>query len=67
MFYWRKGPLGGHVPDTGRMIERFTPSSARPTGANAIAFVILALSGLVMAFGKFFLLPVHRRARCSAG
>ena len=35
--------------------------SVLPTGLNAIAFcVILAISGLVMAFGKFFLLPMHR-------
>ena len=25
---------------------------------NAIAFVVLAVSGMVMAFGKFFLLPI---------
>ena len=31
---------------------------ARAHWANAIAFVVLAVSGIVMAFGKFFLLPV---------
>ena len=36
-------------------------SSARRTGRNAIAFVVLAISGIVMAFGKFFLLPVIGR------
>lgn len=58
LFYWRKGPLGGHVPDTGRKIERFTPFERAAHWTNAIAFVILAVSGLVMAFGKFILLPV---------
>ena len=58
MFYWRKGALGGHVPDTGRRIERFTPFERAAHWANAIAFVALAVSGIVMAFGKFFLLPV---------
>ena len=58
LFYWRKGALGGHEPDTGRMIERFTPFERAAHWANAIAFVILAVSGIVMAFGKFFLLPV---------
>ena len=24
LFYWRKGTTGGHLPDTGRVIERFT-------------------------------------------
>ncbi len=58
IFYWRKGALGGHAPDTGRKIERFTPFERSAHWANAIAFVALAVSGLVMAFGKFILLPV---------
>lgn len=58
IFYWRKGTMGGHVPDTGRMVERFTPFERAAHWANAIAFVALAISGIVMAFGKFFLLPI---------
>lgn len=58
LFYWRKGSLGGHVPDTGRKIERFTPFERAAHWTNAIAFVVLAVSGVVMVFGKFFLLPV---------
>ena len=58
LFYWRKGPLGGHEVDTGRKIERFTPLERSAHWANAIAFVLLAISGIVIAFGKFFLLPV---------
>ena len=58
LFYWRVGTLGGHEPDTGRKIERFTPFERSAHWANAIAFVILAASGLVMAFGKYVLLPV---------
>jgi formate dehydrogenase subunit gamma len=58
MFYWRKGSLGGHEPDTGRKIERFTPFERAAHWSNAIAFVSLAVSGIVLAFGKFFLLPV---------
>jgi formate dehydrogenase subunit gamma len=58
LFYWRKGSLGGHEPDTGRVIERFTPLERAAHWTNAIAFVVLAVSGIVMAFGKFFLLPV---------
>lgn len=58
LFYWRKGALGGHEPDTGRMVERFTPLERAAHWVNAIAFVVLAVSGLVMAFGKFVLLPV---------
>jgi formate dehydrogenase subunit gamma len=58
IFYWRKGPLGSPVRDTGRKVERFTPFERAAHGANAAAFVLLAVSGIVMAFGKFFLLPV---------
>ena len=58
LFYWRKGPMGGHTADTGRTIERFTYLERVAHWSNAIAFVTLAVSGLVMAFGKFVLLPV---------
>ncbi|EHR70198.1 formate dehydrogenase, gamma subunit [Burkholderiales bacterium JOSHI_001] len=58
IFYWRKGALGGHIPDTGRKIERFTPLERAAHWTNAGAFLALAVSGIVMAFGKFFLLPV---------
>ena len=56
LFYWRKGRLG-HAPAGGRAIERFTPLERAAHWVNAIAFVVLAVSGLVMAFGKFVLLP----------
>jgi formate dehydrogenase subunit gamma len=58
LFYFGKGPLGGKHADTGRTIERFTPFERSTHWANAIAFVVLGVSGLVMAFGKFFLLPI---------
>ncbi len=58
IFYWRKGSLGGHSADTGRKIERFTPFERAAHWSNAITFVVLAVSGIVMAFGKFFLLPL---------
>ncbi len=58
LFYWRVGPIGGHEPNTGRMIERFTYLERVAHWSVAITFVILAVSGIVLAFGKFFLLPV---------
>jgi len=58
LFHWRIGPMKVKEPYTGRKVERFTPFERSAHWANAIAFSILALSGLVMAFGKFFLLPV---------
>lgn len=58
LFFFTKGPMGGHVPNNGRLIERFTYFERAAHWSNAIAFSILAISGLVMAFGKFFLLPL---------
>jgi formate dehydrogenase subunit gamma len=58
LFYVTKGPMGGHEPNTGRLIERFTHFERAAHWSNAIAFSVLAISGLVMAFGKFFLMPL---------
>ena len=58
LFYFARGPIGGHVPYTGRVIERFTYFERAAHWSNAVAFSVLAISGLVMAFGKFILLPV---------
>jgi len=58
LFYWRKGTIELHGAETGRQIERFTPFERSAHWANAIAFVALAVSGIVMAFGKFFIQPV---------
>ena len=49
LFYWRKGPLGGHASDTGRQIERFTPFERSAHWANAVAFVVLAVAGYLLA------------------
>ena len=58
LFYWRKGALGHARNDGTGPIERFTPFERAAHWVNAIAFVALAVSGIVMAFGKFFLLPL---------
>ncbi|MBN8510641.1 MAG: formate dehydrogenase subunit gamma, partial [Burkholderiales bacterium] len=58
LHYLTKGPIGVKAAPTGRMIERFTPLERAAHWVNAAAFVVLAVSGIVMAFGKFFLLPV---------
>jgi formate dehydrogenase subunit gamma len=61
LFHFTKGRLGEHgggAGDTGRRIERFTPFERAAHWSNAIAFVVLAISGIVMAWGKFFLLPI---------
>lgn len=58
LFYFTKGTIELHGQETGRKIERFTYFERAAHWVNAIAFVALAVSGIVMAFGKFFLLPV---------
>lgn len=58
IMFFTKGPLGHDYPANSRKMERFTPFERAAHWANAFAFVALAASGLTMAFGKFFLLPV---------
>ena len=58
LFYYGKGTMTLHGAETGRKIERFTPLERSAHWTNAIAFVLLAVSGVVMAFGKFFIQPI---------
>jgi formate dehydrogenase subunit gamma len=58
IFYWRKGMIMLHGQPTGVVIERFTPFERSAHWTNAIAFVVLAVSGVFMAFGKFTLQPI---------
>jgi len=58
VFYWRKGMMKLHGAPTGKEIERFTPFERSAHWSNAIAFLVLALSGITMAFGKFFIKPI---------
>ena len=58
LFYYGKGTMKLHGAETGRKIERFTPLERAAHWTNAIAFVLLAVSGVVIAFGKYFILPI---------
>jgi formate dehydrogenase subunit gamma len=58
LFHWRKGPIGHAENRGGRTIERFTYFERAAHWTNAIAFAVLGISGIVMAWGKFFLLPI---------
>jgi formate dehydrogenase subunit gamma len=58
LYYFVRGPMGGREARTGRVIERFTYFERAAHWSNAVAFVVLALSGIVMAWGQFFLLPI---------
>ena len=57
-FHMLHGPIGLHGPPTGRMIERFSAFERIAHWSMAISFCVLALSGLIMLFGKYVLLPV---------
>jgi formate dehydrogenase subunit gamma len=57
LFYWWKGKITTHAPPTGRTIVRFTPWERLVHWTTAITFVILALSGIIMLFGRYVILP----------
>ena len=57
-FYWVKGTLALHAPPTGRVLLRFTFLDRFIHWSTAISFCILAISGLIMLFGKGVLLPL---------
>jgi len=58
LFYVWKGPFKLHEKPTGRRIERFNAWERMVHWATAISFLVLAVSGIVMLFGKHILLPV---------
>ncbi|MBI2223883.1 MAG: formate dehydrogenase subunit gamma [Betaproteobacteria bacterium] len=57
-YYRWKGPLRVHENPTGRLIERFSDWERLVHWSAAISFVILAVSGLILMFGKYVLLPM---------
>jgi len=57
-FYFTFGPVKLHERPTGRVIRRFTPFEQIVHWSVAISFCILGLTGLLMMFGKYVLLPV---------
>ena len=56
--YFAKGPVKLHDKPTGRMLERFTLAQRWAHWTMGISFVVLGVSGLIILFGKFVLLPV---------
>ena len=57
-FYRIIGPARTDAADTGRRIQRFTGFERFVHWATAITFIILAVTGLVITFGKKLLLPL---------
>lgn len=58
LFYWRKGTIKLHDQPTGRRIERFSAWDRIVHWTTAISFVILAVTGLIILFGKYVVLPL---------
>ena len=57
LLYLVKGPFRLHGQPTGRLIERFNGVERASHWTVAIAFIFLGLSGIVMLFGKYIVLP----------
>ena len=53
-----RGPIKLEQSRTGRLIERFTSVERLAHWTMAISFVILALTGMAMLFGKYIILPL---------
>jgi formate dehydrogenase subunit gamma len=58
IFYLLRGPMSVDEPPTGRLIERFTLADRVAHWLLAIAWVILAVTGVILSLGKEVLLPV---------
>ena len=57
-FYLWKGSIELHGQPTGRKIQRFSPWDRTIHWTVAISWSILAISGLILLFGKYVVLPV---------
>jgi formate dehydrogenase subunit gamma len=58
VFYVWRGPIRIHGQPTGRMIERFSLVERAVHWSVAITFTTLAVTGLIITFGKAVLLPL---------
>ncbi len=58
VFYAWKGTIQLHESPTGRLVERFSFFERASHWATATTFSILAVSGLILAFGKNLLIPI---------
>jgi formate dehydrogenase subunit gamma len=57
IFYLIKGKIRLHGQPTGRLIERFNAVERASHWVMAISFVFLAITGIVILFGKHIVLP----------
>ncbi len=57
-YYKVKGTIRLSAPPTGRKLQRFSTWERIIHWSNAISFCVLAISGLIILFGKHLLLPI---------
>lgn len=57
-YYRWRGAIGLHDKPAGRFIQRFSDIDRLAHWTMAISFVVLAITGLIITFGKYLLLPV---------
>ncbi len=57
-FYWWRGPIKLHEKQTGRQLLRFGSWDRMVHWSVAISFVLLAVTGIIILFGKHILLPI---------
>jgi formate dehydrogenase subunit gamma len=57
-FYWWRGSIGVHEQATGKLIKRFSDIERLTHWTVAISVSILGLTGLIISFGKYILLPI---------
>lgn len=58
LFFFVKGPFKLHGARSGKLIERFNSAERVAHWTMAISFVVLAISGVIIMFGKYFLMPI---------
>lgn len=58
VFFLVRGPIKLHDRLTGRLIERFGSFDRIAHWSTAITFCVMAITGLIILFGKLVLLPV---------
>ena len=58
LYYYTKGALTLRDKPTGRMIQRFSAWERIVHWSTAISFAILAVTGVIMLFGRYVVLPV---------
>ena len=57
-FYWWRGPIGVHDKPTGKLVKRFSDAERYTHWTVAISVCALGITGMIISYGKYILLPV---------